>query len=98
MAQKIQITYQDGRTEVVPATPRAQVMTEEYIGGFSFEKKMLGTFYLGWASLNRAGKETRDFETWLDLIDDVVDAPEEEAPEESEDPTQPAPSDDASSA
>lgn len=72
-AKKVKVIYQDGREVEVKVPPRAQVMTEEYCNGFKSERAILATYYLGWASLNRAGKESLDFETWLDQIDDVED-------------------------
>lgn len=86
-AKKVKVTYLDGREEIVMVTPRANVMTEEYCGGIKQERGILATYYLGWASLNKAGKETLDFETWLDKIEDVEDV-EEPTPV----PTPPAPS------
>lgn len=91
-AKKVKVTYLDKRVEIVMVTPRANVMTEEYCNGFKQERGVLATYYLGWASLNKAGKETLDFETWLDKIEDVEDY--EDVPE---DPTPPAPSDTVSS-
>lgn len=91
--RKQKVTYQDGRTEVVKVLPRAQVMAEQYLGGFKQENGLTATFYLAWASLNSQQKTTLDYETWLNQIEDVEDLPEEAA-----DPTQPAPSADDSSA
>lgn len=91
-SKKVKVIYLDGREEVVKVPPRAQVMTEEHCNGFTRERAILATFYLGWAALNVRGKETLDFETWLDKIDDVEDV-EDEAPV----PTLPAQSGDDSS-
>ena len=79
-AKKVKVTYQDGRVETVKVLPRAQVMTEEYLKGFKVENVMTATFYLGWAALNTLKKETLDFETWLDKIEDVEDLEEEPDP------------------
>lgn len=91
-AKKVKVTYNDGREEIVKVTPRANVMTEEYCNGFKQERGILATYYLGWASLSKAGKESLDFETWLDRIDDVEDVEDEEPG-----PTLPTPTGDASS-
>ena len=91
MAQRLKVTYQDGRVVEVLASPRAQVMTEQYCGGLFPEKRVVGTFYLGWASLNKAGKEALDFETWLDLVEKVEEV------EVKQDPTEPDQSGDTSS-
>lgn len=81
-AKKVKVIYNDGREVEVKVPPRAQVMTEEYVGGFKSERAILATYYLGWASLNKAGKESLDFETWLDQIDDVEDVEGEVFPTE----------------
>lgn len=99
-AKKVKVTYQDGREVEVKVTPRAQVMAEEYCNGFKQERGVLATFYLGWAALNKAGKESMDFETWLDQIDDVEDVTWLDDVEEAANeplPTQPDPSGDTSS-
>lgn len=90
-SKKVKVTYQDGREEIVKVLPRAQVMTEEYLKGFKTDNVIAGTFYLGWAALHTAGKESLDYETWLNRIDDVEDV------EEPVDPTPEAPSGDTSS-
>jgi hypothetical protein len=89
-ARQLTVIYLDGRVEKILATPRAQVMAEQYT---SWSKNpVLATYYTGWAALNKAGKESADFETWLDLINDV-----EESDAPPADPTPPAPSVDTSS-
>jgi hypothetical protein len=88
---KMKVTYNDGREVVVIASPRAQVMTEERLAGAS-DRWILGQYYLAWASLNKAGKESADFETFLDQ---VADAETVEAAEP--DPTEPVQPGDTSS-
>lgn len=78
MATKLKVTYVDGRNVEVVASPRAQVMTEQFIGGFVEERRVQAGYYLAWASLNKAGKEPADFESWLDQITDVEEAEEAE--------------------
>lgn len=80
MAVKLKVTYADGREVEVTASPRAQVMTEQYVGGFAEERKVQAGYYLAWASLNKAGKEAADYETWLDQIADVEQVDEEVTP------------------
>jgi len=82
-AKKVKVTYQDGREEVVKVLPRAQVMTEQHFSGFKSENALSATFHLGWAALQVAGKETIDFETWLNRVEDVEDfeEPVEPTPE-----------------
>ena len=91
--RKLKITYQDGRPEeIVKILPRATVMTETYLKGFSAENLWTATYYLGWAALNSTQKTSLDYETWLNQVEEVEDYEEEKA-----DPTQPAPSVDDSS-
>lgn len=87
MAVKLKVVYIDGREEVVVASPRAQVMTEKYLGGYGETRQVEGGYYLAWASLNKAGKESADYETWLDQIADVEEVAKEVTPTE---PAQPA--------
>jgi hypothetical protein len=98
-AKKVKVTYQDGREEIVKVLPRAQVMTEEYFKGFKSENSLTAGFHLGWAALHVAGKESLDFETWLNKVEDVEDytEPKAEDAEGEPAPTQPAPSGDVSS-
>lgn len=70
MAVKLKVTYEDGREVVVVASPRAQVMTEQFVG-FGDDRKVQAGYYLAWASLHKAGKEAADYETWLDTITEV---------------------------
>lgn len=91
MAVKLKVTYIDGREAEVMATPRAQVMTEQFLGGFADERSIQAGYYLAWASLNKAGKESADYETWLDQIADVEEV------EKKVDPTESAPPADTSS-
>lgn len=91
-SKKVKVTYNDGRVEIVKVSPRANVMTEEYCNGLRQERGILATYYMGWAGLNCAGRESLDFETWLNQIDDVEDAEDEEPG-----PTPPTPSDAVSS-
>jgi hypothetical protein len=92
MATKLNVSYVDGKKITVVASPRAQVMTERYYGGITNERKVEASYYLAWASLNKAGKEPADFETWLDLVEEV-----EEAEATDPDPTLPAQPTDTSS-
>lgn len=87
MAVKLKVTYLDGREAEVIASPRAQVMTEQYLGGYGESRQVQGGYYLAWASLNKAGKEAADFETWLDQIADVAEV------DSTVTPTEPAQSD-----
>jgi hypothetical protein len=92
---KMKVTYNDGREVEVIASPRAQVMTEEYLGGWSNERRIVGDYYLAWCSLNKAGKETHDFETFLDQIADAETVETKKA--DDPDPTEPVQPGDTSS-
>lgn len=90
-AKKLKITYQDGREEIVKVLPRAQVMAEEHLKGFTMENLWATTYRLGWSALNTLRKTDLDYETWLNTIEDVEDY------EEPTDPTPEAQSADTSS-
>jgi hypothetical protein len=80
MAVKLKVVYTDGREVEVVASPRAQVMTEKYLGGYGESRQVEGGYYLAWASLHKAGKEPADYETWLDTIADVGEVTSEVTP------------------
>lgn len=99
-AKKVKVTYQDGREEIVKVLPRAQVMTEQHFSGIKSENLLAVTFHLGWSALVVLKKETNDYETWLDRVEDVEDYEDPEKPEEAIEeipPTPPVHSDDGSS-
>ena len=91
MGVKVLVIYVDGRRMSVPASPRAQVMTEREYKGDEETKSIESGYYLAWASLKAAGKETLDFEAWLDVIEEV------EPSRVQADPTEPVPPSDSSS-
>ena len=72
MATKLKVTYADGKTVEVVATPRAMVMAEQFFRGIGDKNGVQASYYTAWASLNRAGKEAAEYETWLDSIDEVA--------------------------
>jgi len=75
-ATKMRVFYTDGRTEDFLVPPRVQLMTEEFFrpdGGIGEINKVKALFYLAWLSLHRSGKESADFETWIDMIDDAAE-------------------------
>jgi hypothetical protein len=69
--QRIKIYYTDGREVEVKVKPRAQVATERHIGGDWQTMAILSVYYMAWSSVRLEDKETPDFDTWLDQIDDV---------------------------
>jgi len=99
-AKKVKVTYQDGREEIVKVLPRATVMTEQHFNGMNSENAAAIGYHLGWASLVTLKKETLDYETWLDRVEDVEVYEDPEKPDETTDeipPTQPDPTADVSS-
>lgn len=75
-ALKLKVTYADGRAVDVRVSPKAQVEFERHFkiglpqAGQDMHNEYL--FYLGWAALHTSGQESQDFDTFLDLIDEVT--------------------------
>lgn len=70
------VSYVDGRDTVkVRIGPKAEVLFERHFGtsmtsaGRDISAEHL--YYLAWASLHVAGKESADFESFLDKLDEV---------------------------
>jgi hypothetical protein len=72
-ATRMRVEYVDGTFKEVRITPRAQMMAESKFDGITERAALQATFYMTWASLNQAGKEPNDFETWVDKIIDCED-------------------------
>lgn len=89
MAAKLKVTYEDGRTVEVVATPRAQVETERFLKGFTDATMVEAGYRLAYESLR--SRKLLDpgvgYEEFLDTILEV-----EEIAEEKVDPTPEAPS------
>ncbi len=94
MATKMKVTYTDGRVIELLASPRAQVETERHFKTTdnAQAQRIESSFYLAWASLRSVGKESADYEAWLDTIADAELIDPDEADEVAQDPTPPAPS------
>lgn len=87
------VTYVDGREVVVRIGPKSQVAWERH-----FQKSMLDyrtsrtieqNFWLTWHALNEAKEETREFDDWLGVIDEVkavIDTPENPVGDEAVNP------------
>lgn len=91
MARWLRVVYLDGRNPVdVRIGPKAEVAFERHFkmsmtkAGQDISAEHL--YYLAWTSLHHAGKEPLDFDSFLDVLDDV----EAIEPETSVDPTPPA--------
>lgn len=86
MAERIKVTYSDGRTEIVKVTPRAQVEAERHFKGLKEEIALQGSYWLAWFALGKLGKESAPFDDWLDLIEDAENITADEDLD-AEDPT-----------
>lgn len=80
----IRVHYGDGRVADAVAGPKAQVMVERHFGT-TIPKLTDGGgaehgYYLAWAALTAAKRETREFDDFLDAIDDIEVLAEEDAP------------------
>lgn len=87
MAVKMRVTYSNGQTTEVLASPRAQFMTEEKFAGINDGNRIRASYYLAWCSLHKAGQEARDFDAFLDAIEDIEDVPDEQITADDVDPT-----------
>lgn len=95
---KLSVSFADGRDSIeTKLTPRAQVAAERHFG------KSIGAmdsseqiYYIVWASLHYSGREPLDYESFLNVLDDIVPVKKEED-KQSHDPTSEAPSPDSSS-
>lgn len=69
---KLKVTFVDGREEIVPAGPRAQVDLERHFKiSVAEANKIEHVYYLAWTALTLQGKESKEFDAWLDDISDV---------------------------
>lgn len=94
------VTYTDGRELVVRVGPKSQVAWERHfdmsILDYSSRKRtMEQNYWLTWHALVEAGSETREFDDWLGVVNDVksqTDTPDnpvgDEAVNPEPDPTQ----------
>lgn len=92
----LKVTYTDGRVlESVRVTPRAEVAFEDRFNvGMSAagdDMHMKYLYYLAWAALHYSGQEGKDFDAFIDVLDDV------EMAKANADPTKPARPPDSSS-
>lgn len=98
IGKKLSVSFTDGRSAIVTKlTPRAQVSSERHFG------KSIGAmdsseqiYYMVWASLHYSGREPLDYESFLNVLDDIEPVAKEED-KQSDDPTSEAPSPDSSS-
>lgn len=83
---RVKVTYSDDKEVEVKVTPKVQLAFERQYGlGLPQASKDMRNeylFYLAWRALQFAGHETRDFEEFVDSIDDV-----DIAGRDAEDPT-----------
>lgn len=82
MKLPFKVTYDDGREELVTALPRDVVEFERRYGvpysTLSGGGREEYWFWLAWSPLNRAGRDTRDFEGFINAIVGVELVPEDE--------------------
>lgn len=99
MAVKITVKYNDGRTVDVLASPKVMVQTEANFNGVGAHNRIRATYFMAWKALSLAGKESLEYDPWLDTISEVEENDEDvdENGVAASDPTQPAPSPDGSS-
>lgn len=91
--KELRVTYSDGRQVNVVLRPKAQVAVERHFNKSVMDMNRIEEmYYMAWAALSATKEEARDFDSFLDVIDDV-----ELAGEQGADPTGAAPSADSSS-
>lgn len=101
MAQYQRVTYVDGRQVVVRIGPKSLVAWERHFKvsflDFRQSKSIEQNYWLTWHSLTEAKEETREFDDWLDIVDNyqsVIDTPDnpvgDEAVNKEPDPTRKA--------
>ncbi|MEQ7126670.1 hypothetical protein ABN034_19325 [Actinopolymorpha sp. B11F2] len=85
---RVKVEYLDGRVEIGAVTARVQVAVErKYEIGLSEVKTNEQIFYAAHAALTQAGKESADFEGFLDKVADVEFVPAKAVDLQAEDPT-----------
>jgi hypothetical protein len=74
-SKRIKVVYTDGKSKEVRIGPKAEVMFERH---FKVSMTKAGNdisaenmYYLAWASLHCAGVEPLDFDSFLDVLEDV---------------------------
>lgn len=74
-APRFKVTYQDGTEREVRVMPRAQVMFERHfttsMSSLADQPSAERGYYLAWAALHCASMESRDFEAFLDALEDI---------------------------
>lgn len=96
-APRFKVTFQDGRQLEVRVMPKAQVMFERHfatsVSALAATPSAEKGYYLAWAALHCAGMEGRDFEAFLDALEDI----ENMEVDEEADPTKKGPGPEPSS-
>lgn len=87
---RMKVTYADNREVTIVISPRAQVETERHFKGTdgAANNRIGSHYYLAWAALRAAGKESSEFESFLDMVADVEEIDPTEEDEKNSDPTQ----------
>lgn len=86
---KMKVAYSDGRTTEVIISPRAQVEVERHFKGTdqASNQRIESHYFLAWAALHYAGRESGDFEAFLNAVADVEEVDPKEEDEIASDPT-----------
>lgn len=82
-SKRIRVVYTDGRIKEVRIGPKAEVMFERHfkvsMTKASENISAESMYYLAWASLYCAGVEGLDFDSFLDVLEDVDNVGDEKA-------------------
>lgn len=99
----IRVVYDDGR-EVRTVAKARDIVEFERRYGIAYSEAMANRakpgheewwYFLAWSPLHRAGLDTRDFEPFIDALDELEVLPDEEEPKDPV-PFETAPSDGSS--
>lgn len=75
-SQRLKVGYTDGREVEVIVRPKAMVEVERYYKvnlASEGDRRLEHLYYLGWAALHYSGKESNDFEAFLNEVSEVED-------------------------
>lgn len=79
-----EVTYTDGRKEVVRVGAKTQVLYEREFGKsfwtYTEERRVEHLHWITWRALQDAGQKVAEFDSWMDLVEDLatkVDTPED---------------------
>lgn len=77
-APYMKVTYMDGREVVVRIGPKTQVLFERHFPAMSMldygrgrGRRIEHHYFLAWAALTEAKEETREFDAFLEVLEDA---------------------------